>query len=234
MNPARWCQLAVWKVPGHAAGHRPRYYPFVTSSNCVAAAVPPPVPVSARHLHYVLGITKTYCTRVGGGGFPPSWTGENPWLAHGHCGCRKGTTTGRSRQCGWFDAALLKRSAQSEQPVWLLHRKLDVLDGLSELKLCTGYRLDGGTIDILPVGRPMTLPLHPIYETLPGWTQSTVGVTQQRQTAARSTALPATHWKSDRCAHSHGVHQPGSGSHHPVAPPIPNLILLKMPFLLTR
>jgi adenylosuccinate synthase len=92
-------------------------------------------------------------------------------------GAEKGTTTGRSRRCGWFDAALLKRSAQVNGLSGLCITKLDVLDGLTELKLCVGYELDGERIDILPLGADEIERCVPIYETLPGWSDSTQGVT---------------------------------------------------------
>ncbi len=93
-------------------------------------------------------------------------------------GAEKGTTTGRSRRCGWFDAALLKRSAQVNGLSGLCITKLDVLDGLKELKLCVAYELDGERIDLLPLGADDIERCKPIYETLPGWSQSTVGVTR--------------------------------------------------------
>jgi len=92
-------------------------------------------------------------------------------------GAEKGVTTGRSRRCGWFDAALLKRSAQVNGLSGLCITKLDVLDGLKELMLCTGYELDGETVDILPMGADEIARCKPIYETIEGWTDSTVGVT---------------------------------------------------------
>ena len=92
-------------------------------------------------------------------------------------GAEKGVTTGRSRRCGWFDAALLKRSAQINGLSGLCITKLDVLDGLTELLLCTGYELDGERIDLLPMGAEDIARCTPIYETLPGWSDSTVGVT---------------------------------------------------------
>jgi adenylosuccinate synthase len=131
-------------------------------------------------LHYILGITKAYCTRVGGGPFPTELEWEKPGTPGHHMstvGAEKGVTTGRSRRCGWFDAALLKRSAQVNGLTGLCITKLDVLDGLDELKLCTGYRLDGETIDILPMGADDIARCEPIYETLAGWSDSTVGVT---------------------------------------------------------
>jgi adenylosuccinate synthase len=99
-------------------------------------------------------------------------------------GAEKGVTTGRSRRCGWFDAALLKRSAQVNGLTGLCITKLDVLDGLKELKLCTGYHLDGEVTDILPMGADDIARCVPIYETLEGWTVSTVGVTQYDQLPA--------------------------------------------------
>ena len=156
-------------------------YPFVTSSNCVAGNAAAGAGVGPGLLHYVLGITKAYCTRVGGGPFPTEldWQTEGtPGWHMATVGAEKGTTTGRSRRCGWFDAALLKRSAQVNGLSGLCITKLDVLDGLSELKLCVGYRLDGELIDILPLGADDIARCEPLYETLPGWTESSVGVTR--------------------------------------------------------
>jgi adenylosuccinate synthase len=156
-------------------------YPFVTSSNCVAGNAAAGAGVGPGLLHYVLGITKAYCTRVGGGPFPTELEWEKEGTPGWHMstvGAEKGVTTGRSRRCGWFDAALLKRSAQVNGLSGLCITKLDVLDGLPELKLCTGYTLDGEVIDILPMGADEIARCVPIYETLPGWTQSTVGVTR--------------------------------------------------------
>ncbi|GAA6141186.1 adenylosuccinate synthase [Hydrogenophaga sp. 5NK40-0174] len=156
-------------------------YPFVTSSNCVAGNAAAGAGVGPGMLHYVLGITKAYCTRVGGGPFPTEldWqTKGTPGWHMSTVGAEKGVTTGRDRRCGWFDAALLKRSAQVNGLSGLCLTKLDVLDGLTELKLCTGYELDGETIDILPMGADDIERCQPIYETLPGWSESSVGVTQ--------------------------------------------------------
>jgi adenylosuccinate synthase len=155
-------------------------YPFVTSSNCVAGNAAAGSGVGPGLLHYILGITKAYCTRVGGGPFPTEldWDVEGtPGWHMSTVGAEKGTTTGRFRRCGWFDAALLKRSAQVNGLSGLCITKLDVLDGLSELKLCTAYELDGQTIDILPMGADDIARCKPIYETLPGWTDTTVGIT---------------------------------------------------------
>jgi adenylosuccinate synthase len=156
-------------------------YPYVTSSNCVAGNAAAGAGVGPGMLHYILGITKAYCTRVGGGPFPTELDWERPGTPGYHMstvGAEKGVTTGRSRRCGWFDAALLKRSAQVNGLSGLCITKLDVLDGLKELKLCTGYELDGEQIDILPMGADEISRCTPVYETLPGWSDSTVGVTQ--------------------------------------------------------
>ena len=155
-------------------------YPYVTSSNCVAGNASAGAGVGPGMLHYILGITKAYCTRVGGGPFPTELDWEvqdTPGYHMSTVGFEKGVTTGRSRRCGWFDAALLKRSAQVNGLSGLCITKLDVLDGIEELKLCTGYELDGQTTDILPMGADDIARCVPIYETMPGWTQSTVGVT---------------------------------------------------------
>jgi adenylosuccinate synthase len=156
-------------------------YPFVTSSNCVAGNAAAGAGVGPGLLHYVLGITKAYCTRVGGGPFPTEldWQTEGtPGWHMATVGAEKGTTTGRARRCGWFDAALLKRSAQVNGLSGLCITKLDVLDGLPELKLCVGYRLDGREIDLLPLGADEIERCEPIYETLPGWSEASAGVTR--------------------------------------------------------
>ncbi|MCY7371959.1 MAG: adenylosuccinate synthase [Polaromonas sp.] len=156
-------------------------YPYVTSSNCVAGNAAAGSGVGPGLLHYVLGITKAYCTRVGGGPFPTELDWETPGTVGHHLstvGAERGVVTGRFRRCRWFDAALLKRSAQVNGLSGLCITKLDVLDGLAELKLCTGYELDGELIDILPMAAEEIARCKPLYETLPGWSQTTVGVTE--------------------------------------------------------
>jgi adenylosuccinate synthase len=150
-------------------------YPFVTSSNCVAGAAAAGAGVGPTMLHYVLGITKAYTTRVGSGPFPTELfddTGRH--LATK--GNEFGATTGRPRRCGWFDAAALKRSIQINGISGLCVTKLDVLDGVEELKVCTGYRIDGELSDILPVGAEELSRCEPVYETLPGWKDTTFGI----------------------------------------------------------
>ena len=152
-------------------------YPFVTSSNCVAGNAAAGAGVGPGMLHYVMGITKAYTTRVGSGPFPaelPTDVGVGKHLSS--VGHEFGTVTGRARRCGWFDAALLKRSVQINGVSGMCLTKLDVLDGLESLKLCTGYTLNGKTVDIFPVGAEEAAACQPIYEEMPGWSESTVGV----------------------------------------------------------
>lgn len=150
-------------------------YPFVTSSNCVAAAAGAGAGVGPSSLHYVLGITKAYATRVGGGPFPTELTDEiGATLARR--GNEFGSVTGRPRRCGWFDAAALRRSIQINGMTGLCITKLDVLDGLSEIRLCVAYDTPGGRRDVLPFGADAVAECSPVYETMPGWTDSTLGV----------------------------------------------------------
>ena len=155
-------------------------YPFVTSSNCVAGQAAAGSGVGANMLHYVLGITKAYCTRVGGGPFPSELDIENegtPGYQMSQTGREFGTVTGRKRRCGWFDIPALKRSSQINGVTGLCITKLDVLDGMPELKICTGYKLNGKVVDLLPMGADDVAHCEPIVETLPGWSESTVGAT---------------------------------------------------------
>ncbi|MGH8747516.1 MAG: adenylosuccinate synthase [Burkholderiales bacterium] len=150
-------------------------YPFVTSSNCVAGAAAAGAGIGPQQLHYVLGITKAYTTRVGGGPFPTELTDDvGRYLATR--GAEFGATTGRARRCGWFDAALLKRSIQINGVSGLCITKLDVLDGVEAVKICVGYEIDGTLSDILPVGAEELARCVPVYEDMAGWMQSTVGV----------------------------------------------------------
>ncbi len=150
-------------------------YPFVTSSNCVAGAASAGAGVGPQSLHYVLGITKAYTTRVGSGPFPTELFDEvGRHLAEK--GKEFGSVTGRARRCGWFDAAALKRSIQINGVSGLCITKLDVLDGVESIKLGVGYKIGGTTTDILPFGAAHIAECEPVYEELPGWQQSTFGV----------------------------------------------------------
>ncbi|QAU34849.1 adenylosuccinate synthase [Janthinobacterium sp. 17J80-10] len=160
-------------------------YPFVTSSNCVAGNAAAGSGVGPGMLHYILGITKAYTTRVGSGPFPselPTDAGVGKHLAS--VGHEFGTVTGRARRCGWFDAALLRRSIQINGVTGICLTKLDVLDGLEQLKICTGYKVDGKDVDIFPLGAEDAARCVPVYEEMPGWKETTVG-------AKTMEALPA-------------------------------------------
>ncbi len=153
-------------------------YPFVTSSNCVAGQAAAGIGAGPGRLHYVLGITKAYCTRVGGGPFPSELdieTKGTPGYQMSSVGREFGTVTGRKRRCGWLDLAALKRSLIINGVTGLCITKLDVLDGMQEIKLCTGYMLDGHKIDLLPMGADDVARCEPIFETMPGWSSTTFG-----------------------------------------------------------
>ena len=150
-------------------------YPFVTSSNCVAGAASAGAGIGPMHLHYVLGITKAYSTRVGEGPFPTELSDDVGERLRQR-GQEFGATTGRPRRTGWFDAAALKRSVQLNGVSGLCITKLDVLDGAESVKLCVGYEVEGELSEILPVGAEELARCVPVYEELPGWRESTVGV----------------------------------------------------------
>jgi len=150
-------------------------YPYVTSSNCLAGQASAGAGVGPRALHYVLGITKAYATRVGSGPFPTELDNDIGEQLRKR-GNEYGSVTGRPRRCGWFDAAALKRAAQINGLTGLCITKLDVLDGLKTLRICTGYKIGGDIVDILPYGAENITLCEPIYEDHPGWSTSTVGV----------------------------------------------------------
>jgi adenylosuccinate synthase len=156
-------------------------YPFVTSSNCVAGNAAAGSGVGPDKLHYILGITKAYTTRVGSGPFPTELPMDEPGTVGHHLstvGQERGTVTGRPRRCGWLDAAAMKRSILINGLSGLCITKLDVLDGLPEIKMGVGYELEGRRIDILPLDADEIAACRPIYETFPGWTEKTVGLTR--------------------------------------------------------
>ena len=152
-------------------------YPFVTSSNCVSGTAASGSGVGPGALDYVLGITKAYTTRVGSGPFPTELNDEiGARIAER--GAEFGATTGRPRRCGWFDVVALRRSSQINGLSGVCVTKLDVLDGLDSIKVCTGYRLHGEVIDLPPSGADALSECDPIYEDLPGWSDSTYGLTR--------------------------------------------------------
>jgi len=151
-------------------------YPYVTSSNTVAAAASTGTGIGPANLDYVLGIVKAYTTRVGAGPFPTELfddMGEHL----GTVGAEFGATTGRPRRCGWFDAVALRRSIVNSSVSGLCVTKLDVLDGLETVRICVAYEIDGKPIAGLPVLVDRFADCQPVYEELPGWSGSTVGVT---------------------------------------------------------
>ncbi|HLL19246.1 MAG TPA: adenylosuccinate synthase [Rubrivivax sp.] len=164
-------------------------YPFVTSSNCVAGNAAAGSGVGPGMLHYVLGITKAYTTRVGGGPFPTELDIEAVGTVGHHfstVGQERGVVTGRARRCGWLDAAALKRSIIINGVSGLCITKLDVLDGMAEIEICVGYKLDGQTLDVLPLDADDIARCEPVYETLPGWTDTTAGLTNWEQLPANA------------------------------------------------
>ncbi|MEL6600097.1 MAG: adenylosuccinate synthase [Pseudomonadota bacterium] len=147
-------------------------YPYVTSSNTLAGMAASGTGMGPNGVGFVLGIVKAYTTRVGAGPFPCELHDEiGNHLAT--VGREKGTVTGRDRRCGWFDAVLVRQTCMTSGVTGIALTKLDVLDGLKELKICTGYRLDGEEIDHLPTAAAQQARVEPIYETLPGWDGST-------------------------------------------------------------
>lgn len=158
-------------------------YPYVTSSNTVSGQAATGSGMGPGSVGFVLGIAKAYTTRVGSGPFPTEQDNEVGEYI-GTRGREFGTVTGRKRRCGWFDAVLVRQAIKVSGVTGIALTKLDILDGLKEIKVCVGYQLDGERIDRLPAGQGDQTRVEPIYETIPGWEGSTAG--------ARSwAALPA-------------------------------------------
>jgi adenylosuccinate synthase len=158
-------------------------YPYVTSSNTVAAQAATGSGMGPSAIGYVLGICKAYTTRVGAGPFPTEQNNEIGRLM-GERGHEFGTVTGRPRRCGWFDAVLVRQTVRTSGIDGLALTKLDILDGIDEIKVCVGYRLDGRQIDYLPAAEHAQARVEPVYETIEGWSAPTAN--------ARSwAALPA-------------------------------------------
>lgn len=183
-------KAVAWKVlhDAHAAGKKILFegaqgmmldvdhgtYPYVTSSNMASGQAATGSGMAPDQIGYVLGITKAYTTRVGAGPFPTEQENDVGNFL-GERGHEFGTTTGRKRRCGWFDAALVRQTIQLGGIHGIALTKLDVLDGLEEIKVCVGYELDGETIDYLPASQIKQAALKPVYETMQGWSESTQG-----------------------------------------------------------
>ena len=149
-------------------------YPYVTSSNTLAGMAATGTGLGPGSVDFVLGIVKAYTTRVGAGPFPTELFDETgKHLAE--VGHEKGTVTGRDRRCGWFDAVLVRQTCTTSGVKGIALTKLDVLDGLPELKICTGYELDGEVLDYLPTAADKQARVTPVYETMSGWSASTAG-----------------------------------------------------------
>ena len=191
----------VWKILDDARrdGHRILFegaqgtlldidhgtYPFVTSSNTVAGQAATGSGVGPGAIGYVLGITKAYTTRVGEGPFPTEQVNEIGEFL-GTRGHEFGVVTGRKRRCGWFDAVLVRQAVAVNGISGIALTKLDVLDGLDEIKVCTGYRLDGELIDYLPASQAAQARVEPVYETLEGWHGTTRGARSWAQLPAQA------------------------------------------------
>ena len=180
----------VWKVMNEArrAGKRILFegaqgalldidfgtYPFVTSSNVIAGQAATGVGLGPTAIDFVLGIVKAYTTRVGEGPFPAElFDADGDRL--GERGREFGTVTGRKRRCGWFDAVLVRQTCATSGVSGIALTKLDVLDGFKVLKICVGYDLDGERLDYLPTAADQQARCKPIYEEMPGWTETTAG-----------------------------------------------------------
>jgi adenylosuccinate synthase len=160
-------------------------YPFVTSSNTVAGQAAAGSGLGPTSIGYVLGITKAYTTRVGEGPFPCELDDEiGKHLSS--VGREVGVNTGRPRRCGWFDAVLVRQTVKTSGITGIALTKLDVLDGLKEIKVCVGYELDGSQIDHLPASMGAQARVRPIYETLEGWSETTAGARSWAQLPAQA------------------------------------------------
>ena len=160
-------------------------YPFVTSSNTIAGTAASGTGLGPGAAGFVLGIVKAYTTRVGSGPFPTELHDEIGQRL-GERGREFGTVTGRKRRCGWFDAVLVRQSMAVAGVTGIALTKLDVLDGLEEIRICTGYRLGDATLDHLPAYAADQMAVEPIYETIEGWQQSTAGARSWAQLPAQA------------------------------------------------
>ncbi len=149
-------------------------YPYVTSSNTVASQAAAGSGMGGHSVGYVLGLAKAYTTRVGSGPFPTEQVNEVGETL-GQRGHEFGTNTGRKRRCGWFDSVLVRQCVVQGGIHGIALTKLDVLDGFKEVKICTGYKLDGKTLDYFPSGQADQAKVEPIYETMEGWSDTTRG-----------------------------------------------------------
>jgi adenylosuccinate synthase len=165
-------------------------YPYVTSSNCIAGAAAPGAGIGPQLLDYVLGIVKAYTTRVGTGPFPTELK-DDVGAGLARRGNEFGSVTGRPRRCGWLDIPLLRRSFELNGVDGMCIMKLDVLDGMDEIRVATHYEVDGERVDRIPTGAEAVGKCMPVYEALPGWKESTVGVRRLEGLPAKARAYLA-------------------------------------------
>jgi len=161
-------------------------YPYVTSSNTVAAQAATGSGLGPNAIDYVLGITKAYTTRVGDGPFPTDQMHNDIGKMLGERGREFGTVTGRARRCGWFDAVLVRQTVSTCGIDGIALTKLDILDGFDEIKVCVGYKLDGRMIDYLPAGEHAQAAVEPVYETIDGWKEPTARARSWAQLPAQA------------------------------------------------
>jgi adenylosuccinate synthase len=161
-------------------------YPYVTSSNTVAAQAATGSGLGPSAIDYVLGICKAYTTRVGLGPFPTDQMDNEIGVKLGERGREFGTVTGRARRCGWFDAVLVRQTVRTSGISGLALTKLDILDGFDEIKVCVGYKLDGREIDYLPAGELAQARVQPIYEIIEGWKEPTLSARSWAQLPAQA------------------------------------------------
>ncbi len=162
-------------------------YPYVTSSNTTAGGAATGTGVGPRALDYVLGIVKAYATRVGGGPFPTELENEIGQSIRDK-GDEYGTVTRRPRRCGWFDAVAARRSIFNNSVSGLCVTKLDILDGMDTVRICTGYKVDGRKVETVPIGAEGLAAVEPVYEDVPGWKQSTFGTRRYEDLPAAARA----------------------------------------------
>ena len=187
-------------------------YPFVTSSNTVAGQAAAGSGVGPGAIGYVLGITKAYTTRVGEGPFPTEQDNEVGEFL-GTRGHEFGTVTGRKRRCGWFDAVLVRQAVAVNGIKGIALTKLDVLDGLEEIKVCTGYRLDGEVIDYLPASQGRRRVSSRSTRRCEGWTGHDSRRAQLERPAGAGGEICSLHRRTDRRARGAPFHQSRTGRH---------------------
>ena len=198
-------------------------YPFVTSSNTVAANAATGSGLGPKAIGYVLGIAKAYTTRVGGGPFPAELNdaiGERM----GDRGHEFGTNTGRRRRCGWFDAVLVRQAVKTSGIDGIALTKLDILDGFEEIKVCVGYRLDGQRIGRLPASQAAQARVAPIYETIAGWQGHDGRRTLLGGASGAGDQICPPHRGTDRGPGHASLDQPRASRYDPRSQSLPRLI----------